>query len=497
LVPNVYHRPLMSILANVLGDIFKAKPAPAEFEDPRLRVFVGYDHRQSVAYNVLQHSLHTRSSRPVSITPLALNTLPMTRQGLTPFTFSRFLVPWLCGFRGVGLFLDLDMLIRGDIAELFGEADEGYAASVVKNSERFEWASAILFNCGHPANAVLTPDYVDDPERCVAPHMLDWLHEDLVGSLPPAWNHTVGYDATNPQAKLVHYTQGVPHHPEVAGCEFEKEWIAEREAMCASWNWTSLMANSVHAAALPNGARVPKLALALRAQDVASKPTLDFGAVPSSPAPQAAVPAQERDGATDRYKQLVELYKDMHTRGDTINGIPADKTFDGRSLVGHLDKIGQVARDFDAKTMLDYGCGKALSYNGAVQLADGRVVDDIKAHWSVDEITLYDPGYAPYSNLPTGKFDGVVSTDVLEHCPIEDIHWIVGEMFSYAEHFVYLTISCRLAVKHLPNGENAHITVKPPEWWADELAKVSKQNPNVRYFATCYGPGNDEVLLRG
>jgi len=63
-----------------------------------LRIFIGYDHRQAVAYNVLQFSLFRRSSRPLSISPLVLPTLPMTRQGLTPFTFSRFLVPWLCDF---------------------------------------------------------------------------------------------------------------------------------------------------------------------------------------------------------------------------------------------------------------------------------------------------------------------------------------------------------------------------------------------------------------
>ena len=98
-----------------------------------------------------------------------------------PFTFSRFLVPWLCDYQGWALFLDIDFLALGDVAELFALTDDRYAAMVSKNPKKFEWASMIMFNCGHPANRILTPDYVDDPKRCVSPHTMDWLAPELVG----------------------------------------------------------------------------------------------------------------------------------------------------------------------------------------------------------------------------------------------------------------------------------------------------------------------------
>src|ERR1700741_4365040 len=98
-----------------------------------LLIFIGYDHRQAVPYNGLQFSLYRRSSRPRSISPLVLPTLPMKRQGLTPFTFSRFLVPWLCDYQGWALFLDIDFLALADIAELFALADDRHAAMVSKN----------------------------------------------------------------------------------------------------------------------------------------------------------------------------------------------------------------------------------------------------------------------------------------------------------------------------------------------------------------------------
>ncbi len=112
----------MSILGSVFRDLMQlradASAARPEQRDERLCIFIGYDPRQAVAYNVLQYSLLSRSSRPLSITPLVLETLPIGRQGLTPFTYSRFLVPWLCNYEGWGLFLDLDMLALGDISEV-------------------------------------------------------------------------------------------------------------------------------------------------------------------------------------------------------------------------------------------------------------------------------------------------------------------------------------------------------------------------------------------
>ncbi len=86
----------------------------------------------------------------------------------------------------------------------------------------------------------------------------------------------------------------------------------------------------------------------------------------------------------------------------------------------------------------------------------------------------YDPGYAPHSARPPGRFDGVISTDVLEHCPEEDLAWILEEIFGYATRFVYLNVACYPARKTLPNGENAHATVRPPDWWRDKVAAASR-----------------------
>ena len=221
-----------------------------------LNAFIGFDPRQHVAFNVAQFSLQRRCSKPVAVTPLRLETLPINREGLTKFTFSRFLVPFLMGFQGKALFIDSDFLILGDAAELFDRPKENKAVWVSKNPKRFEWASMILFDCAHPANGKLTPEYVQSAERL---HYINWVSEDLIGSLPRKWNHLVGYDQPRPDAKAVHFTQGMPIFPETEGSEYRAEWAAEHKAMNSTEPWQATMGHSVHAAMTRDGRRVAKL----------------------------------------------------------------------------------------------------------------------------------------------------------------------------------------------------------------------------------------------
>ena len=67
----------------------------------------------------------------------------------------------------------------------------------------------------------------------------------------------------------------------------------------------------------------------------------------------------------------------------------------------------------------------------------------------------------------------------MEHCPEEDLTWIVDEIIGYAEKFAYFTVACFEAEKQLPNGENAHCTVRPPAWWETLFEDVAAQNTDV------------------
>lgn len=206
------------------------------------RVFIGYDPRQVISFQVLAHSIVRNASKPISITPLIIEQLPLKRQGLTPFTYSRFLVPHICNYTGKALFLDADMLCKGDIVELFDLCEIGTReqAWVVKNKVQFEWASLIMFNnacCG-----ILSPDYIETAKGL---HKMEWA--ERIGELPAEWNHCIGYDDPNPAAKLVHFTQGVPAWFETQDSEHADDWRAELDRCNFALPWRDLMARSVHA----------------------------------------------------------------------------------------------------------------------------------------------------------------------------------------------------------------------------------------------------------
>lgn len=191
-----------------------------------------------------------------------------------------------------------------------------------------------------------------------------------------------------------------------------------------------------------------------------------------------------RHNPSPRYRELVELYRVMHREGEPNLGMPPEKTFAGQSLTRHIHQIKTIVDILGSRRLLDYGSGKARQYDSVpVRLPNGKEFPGIKRYWGVEQITCYDPAYEPLAQLPQEVFDGVICTDVLEHCPEEDVEWIISEIFSFAREFVYLNVACYPAKKHLPNGENAHCTIKPPEWWKLYFDTALKERPGLRYFA--------------
>lgn len=208
---------------------------------PHLRVFIGRDPRKPLDYNILANSIVESASVPVSITALSLKTLPIKRKGLTEFTFSRFLVPYLCGYKGTALFLDADMVCCADIKELFDSAD-GSAVQVNKLQAEFEWASAMLFNC--EKCQILTPEYIEDAKN----KLFDFAWTEFVGEFPSVWNWCVPYAGETDRAKLYHFTQGTPNWRETRGTPHDFIWNEAYKATIRSCSFQELMGNSVHVA---------------------------------------------------------------------------------------------------------------------------------------------------------------------------------------------------------------------------------------------------------
>ena len=182
-----------------------------------IRIFIGYDPREAVAYNVLCHSIQARVTEPVAITPLSLKNLGdlmwRERHDLqsTDFSFSRFLTPYLCGFEGWALFMDCDMLVLDDMAKLWQLRDDQFAVQCVKHDhvppeerkfldqpqtkyEKKNWSSVMLFNTAKCQ--ALTPDYVNTASGLEL-HRFHWLGDDaLIGDsrFPGAYRNPPGHD---------------------------------------------------------------------------------------------------------------------------------------------------------------------------------------------------------------------------------------------------------------------------------------------------------------
>jgi hypothetical protein len=193
-----------------------------------------------------------------------------------------------------------------------------------------------------------------------------------------------------------------------------------------------------------------------------------------------------RVSPSPRYRDLIEQYRAMHTEGEHFLGVPAEHTFSGISLLPQAQDIRRLIRQTAATSILDYGSGKGTQYLPQRIALDGRQWENVQDYWDVDYVRCYDPCFAPFSDLPTERYDGVISTDVLEHCPEHDLPWILDEMFGFARSFVFLTIACHQARKRLPNGENAHCTVKSSDWWGELLQRVSAGHPRIVWEAKLY-----------
>jgi hypothetical protein len=187
-----------------------------------------------------------------------------------------------------------------------------------------------------------------------------------------------------------------------------------------------------------------------------------------------------RGKPSSRFADLLGQYQQMHREGDVRHGLPAAQTFDGRSLPRQAQRVRALISRTAARTILDYGSGKGTQYLPAKIMENGVARwNSIQEYWGVESIACYDPGYEPFARLPQGKFDGVVCTDVLEHCAQEDLEWIVAELFAYSTRFVFANVACYPARKTLPSGENAHCTILPVERWRELFESVAARSPEV------------------
>lgn len=216
-----------------------------------MKIYIGYDRREDLAYQVSKHSILSKDSR-AEVFPLKLNELremglysrDEDKLGSTEFTFSRFLVPILNNYEGWALFCDCDILFLNPISELFSLVDNKYAVMCVQHDyspkatvkmdgkaqsiyPRKNWSSLVLWNCGHPSNKKITKDLINDPSTTGKYlHRFSWLEDEEIGGIDHSWNWLVGWyqEPKDGSPKAIHYTEGGPWFEDYRFCDYHQTW---------------------------------------------------------------------------------------------------------------------------------------------------------------------------------------------------------------------------------------------------------------------------------
>ena len=214
-----------------------------------MKVYVGYDTREDIAYQVCEHSIKRRNGKADVV---ALKQSELRQQGLytrqvdklssTEFTFTRFFIPYLQDYKGWAVFCDCDFVWKISPSELEKFCDDSKAVVCVQHDytpeegtkmdgqvqllyPRKNWSSMVLWNCGHPSNKKLTPELINK-ETGKYLHRFSWLDDNEIGSLPHEYNWLVGWykEPKDGSPKILHYTEGGPWFENYRDCEYADVW---------------------------------------------------------------------------------------------------------------------------------------------------------------------------------------------------------------------------------------------------------------------------------
>jgi len=143
---------------------------------------------------------------------------------------------------------------------------------------------------------------------------------------------------------------------------------------------------------------------------------------------------------------------------DQITKLHSTKQW-GASGYSHAPIVAKYYHEIGAKTILDYGCGRATLKTALI-----KIDPEIKS----DCIFEYDPAIEDKNKLPE-PVDLLVANDVLEHIEPEYFCDTLAYLRSLAKIGAYFTIALTPSKVSLPDGRNAHLIIENEAWWLSEL----------------------------
>lgn len=164
----------------------------------------------------------------------------------------------------------------------------------------------------------------------------------------------------------------------------------------------------------------------------------------------------------NKFYEYIDQYKIMHSKQGYTSILEISPTWNQRT------QIKEAVDLTDSKTMLDYGCASAVQYKR------GKLDEFLGV-----QVSLYDPAIEEFSAEPSGTYDAVICYDVLEHIHEEHLDYVLSRLFLFADKLVMIKCGLAPAMAVLPNGENAHVTVRNKDWWKQKVAPHMKPGVKV------------------
>ena len=187
------------------------------------------------------------------------------------------------------------------------------------------------------------------------------------------------------------------------------------------------------------------------------------------------------------YYDLIDSYKKLHEQEGKFKGI---------SLIPLVPTLIQITKENKCKTLLDYGCGKAIPYDKE-RCKEVDLRNPIQELCDIESFDLYDPAYEKYATLPDKKYDIVVCTDVLEHIAEQDLDYVLTQILSRSNKIVFLNICCKPALKHFKEGKfkgkNVHISLFEPDWWNRKIGNIWNKFNHTKVYTVCNAKIGNQV----
>lgn len=142
----------------------------------------------------------------------------------------------------------------------------------------------------------------------------------------------------------------------------------------------------------------------------------------------------------------------------------------GVASLGFAPIVKELIEHFKVKSISDYGAGKQNLLKGLNNLGVTGF-----AYFP------YDPAFPEYGAPKPA--DLVCCIDVLEHIEPPFLDTVLADLARITVQRGFFSIHCGPALKHLPDGRNAHLIQAPASWWLPRLC----QHFEIRHLESVAG----------